>query len=374
MNFRAMLGASGGVVDADWSTYDSSNDKSPVTFTSQVLTVLNDYIKMVAIDNNKFLVVYVDSSSDISARIGALNSSGDITFGSEQVIVGSITASSLSLALLDSTHAIIGYETGNVCKAIVFTFSGTTIGTIGTAVTVESIDVQHDAIVGMSSTEAMIAYRDVANGDGRITYLTISGTTITVQNTLLYNTQDINDVEVKALSSSRVLLVSAHTGGVEIEAKLLNVSSNTPNVLSTLTIKNAAITADTIGIGVVDSGKAVVSYTDSFNNKTYAVVVTSISDVLAKGTEIQISSTVANEMSIAIPDSGHAVVSINRYNTDYTNMVLSISGTTLTAGTAYTTSTTSYAAANASVGGNFVPFAFMDQSDSQKGKVRVLRP
>lgn len=356
----------------NWSNYDTTDDKAAVTFTSQVLTVNNDYIKMVTIDERRFLLVYSDTASDISARIGSLDSSGNITFGAEQVIISSITVSSLSLALLDSTHAIVGYEESSTCKAVVFTFSGVTVGTVGTPITVEAIDVQHDAIVGMSATEAMIAYRDVVNGDGRITYLTISGTTITKQNTLLYATQDVNDIEVRALSSTRVLLVTAHTGGVEIEGKLLNVVANTPNVLSTLTILNDAITADTIGIGVVNSTKAIVSYTDSFNNITYAIAVTATADVLAKGTRVTIRNAVTNEMSIAIPDSTHAVISMNRYNTDYATIVIGISGTTLTAGTLYTTATPSYGATNTAVVQPYIPFAFMDQSDSQKGKVIVL--
>lgn len=362
-----------GYPTVDWSMYDSTDDKSPVVFYSGTLIGSpTDSIRVVGIDETRFIVFYELSDANLKAKIGSIYPDGIVSFGSEASIASS--ANHITMSLLDSTHAIVGYRdiSTGYPTALVFTFSGTTIGTIGTPVTVESINMLDPSLAGMSATEAMMSYNATAATDGHIAYLGISGTTITVGNITTYSTISVNDTVCAALSSSRVLLVTAHGSGVEVQAKLLDVSGTTPNVLSTLTIKDAAITADSVAIGVVNSTKAVVGYTDSFGTKSYAVVVTATADVLAKGTEIQVLATTAQELSIAIPDSNNAVYVATQSNTNLSRTVLAISGTTLTAGSTYTTSADIQGNVACAVGQPFVPVCYMQDDDSDKGKCIVL--
>ncbi len=357
-----------GLASVNWSNYNAADDKSPVTFLTTT-TVLE---KVIRINVNHVMIVYLGTSSKVCVVIGQITALGIITFGTE-FIVEAASSSETAISLLDSTHALIAYESSSVCYAAVITFSGNTISAVGTRATVLSGDVQYVACAAMDASNAVVAFREISATRPRMVYLAISGTTITVGSSLQYSTTDINYLALYAYNSTQVMVVTDHTGNVEVEARLMNIVANTPNNLSTLSVKNASITANSSCIAGISATHALVGYTDQFNNKTYALVVTNISSTLAKGTELQITATAAERMSVMLPDSTHGVIVMNINEANVNTTIVTISGTALTFVSTTTTFTgdPEYVTADA-INSQYCIVSYQDNADSNKGKVRVI--
>jgi len=95
----------------------------------------------------------------------------------------------ISVTMMDSTHAIVTYsDDGNsgYGTACCLTLSGTTI-TAGTPVVFDSAIAIYTSVATMDSTHAIVTYRDIGNSSyGTACYLTLSGTTITADTPVVF--------------------------------------------------------------------------------------------------------------------------------------------------------------------------------------------
>ena len=137
-----------GQVAVDWSNYDGTNDKTPVEFSSDAVV----YVKAVPIDSTRALLVYRGTTNYCRARIASISSGGVVSYGTEATILAA-TVVDVSADLLDSTHAVIAVESGGDVKTIVIEFSGTTISTVGSAVSTETVNSQFLSVCALSSND-----------------------------------------------------------------------------------------------------------------------------------------------------------------------------------------------------------------------------
>ena len=176
------------------------------------------------------------------------------------------------------------------------------------------------------------------------------------------------------LTGTTAIIVSGHSGIDDGEAYLISVSGTTPQVDDTLRLINGSLIITDIGIAKISSTQIIVSYTDTFSNKNCeAVIVTESSGTLSKGTNVEFSTSVAEEQSIALPDVTHAVMTVGVNNVEIQTTVMEIDGTSLTALTTFqNVSGDKEFVTNGQVGQKWVVSAYKDENDASKGKVLVL--
>ncbi|MEE9356613.1 MAG: hypothetical protein V3U75_13570 [Methylococcaceae bacterium] len=362
---RGFILGNGGSVD--WSDYDSTGDKTPVEFSSSAVKYLN----VVPIDETRALLIYRGTSGFCRARICSIDGAGLATFGTETVLL-SATISDAKADLLDSTHAIVAVESGGDVKMIAIEFSGTSIDTVGTAVTMETVNSGHLSIAAASSSAFFVGY-EVSN-KGRLGYATVSGTTVTAGNAMQFEALDIVDMNMCSLASGTCLVAAGHTGADDGEVYLVSQSGSTPQVDDQITLVNGTLNVDSIGIARIDDNTAIVSWTETASTTDCsAAIITESGGTLSKGTNEQFSTDVAREQSIALPDVEHAVMTISNSTTEMASIVVEISGASLTALTQYqNVSGDKEYVTNGEVGTDWVLTAYEDDDDLSKGKVLVL--
>jgi len=357
----------------NWSTYDSTNDKSVVEFHGSAVRNLN----VVPIDSTRALFVYRGASFYCYARIATVDAQGIITFGTETTLISANVADN-KVVLLDSTHAIVAHESLGDTKALTIEFSGTTIDTIGSAVSFETVNSGHMAVAALSPSAFLIAYKRITAAVGVVYYGTVSGTTTTAKNGVTFETLNINDINMADLTSTTAIIVAGHDQVDDCEAYLISVSSDTPQVDDNLSIVSeiAPYTVDSIGIHKISSTKIITCFAEvSVDINTQAVIVTESGGTLSAGTIVEVNADPAREVSIALPDPQHAVISMGILATGLDTTVVEIDGTTLTPLTAYENiSGDKEFVTNGHVGTDFVVIAYEDDDDASKGKAIVATP
>lgn len=372
MSFRTMLGAAGTSVSVpvDWSLYDSTGDKSPVEFSFNAVGNVN----AIPIDDSRILLVY-SAASSCRARIASVDSSGNVTFGTETVVLSELPGD-VKADLLDATHAIVAIEAiipGDV-EVVVIEFSGTSIDTVGSAVLTETVSSDHLSIAGLSSTAFFVAYEDLSDTNGTLFYATVSGTVITMGNGIDFETSAIDDINMIGLTGSTAIIAAGHSGTSDGEAYLISVSGITPQVDDALRLINGPLIVTDIGIAKISDTQVIISYTETFTNKNCeAVIVTESGGTLSKGTTVEFLNVISEEQSIALPDTTHAVITLGRNNIEIQTTVIEINGTILTPLLNHQNiSGDKESVTNGQVGQKFVLSAYKDENDSGKGKVLVL--
>lgn len=354
----------------NWSDYDGTGDKAAVEWSASSVRTLS----VSPIDATRALIIY-ESEVTARGRIASVDASGDLSFGTEVVVFSGNPADCVG-NILNSTHGIIAVEEGGDVKIIAIEFSGTSIDTVGTPVSIETINSAELAITKMSDNDGFVAYRNVANNRGHIGYFSVSGTTVTAGDVIEFESvASSTDIFMARLTDAKVLLVSAQTGLDDINADLISVSGTTPSIDDSLAVAAGTISTDSIGIGIIDSNNAIIAYSDGTNAK--AVVVNEAAGTLTKGTAITtLASTIAKEMSVAMPNSTQAVITMTVNATNVNTTVVDISGTDLTANT----NVVNFGGAtvdkeylcNAAMGTDFVIVVYEDDNDSSKGKAIIL--
>lgn len=186
--------------------------------------------KAVALSSTDVLVVYT-RQSDGALRAVVLSVSGStITVNTAVTLVmGSTALAYFSIALIDSTHAVVGKSNSpGGYDFMVVTISGTTVtaNTVYTHATVGNPSLAAPYLALLSSTEVAVVYRDrwtvlSTTADGaRGMVLSVSGTTITLPvgpQDLIHQYAPFGAHQhcMRAVSSSRVAFVlPPNAGGV----------------------------------------------------------------------------------------------------------------------------------------------------------------
>ena len=328
---------SGGGASVNWSDYNGTNNLSPDT-TSLSSYSLNE-AKLAKMTDSLVAAVFRDLSSDIYTVVISIDGSGNLTVGTPSAVNLSLVINP-SICRLDDTHYLLCYSPSSGSDNVygrVITISGTTITNVGAENQLSSVSGSLIGVAAISSTSAACIYEDGTDNSTDIVHLTISGDTITEATPVEVTSANQLGTAIIALSSTRYLVVTSSSTGIEVEGTLWSISGTTPVKEDTLTIADTTLNAQYPAIARIDDNNAVVCYTDDNNSKVYSCVITNSSDTLSKGSIIEAftASSDIRSLSASCPDSTHVlIVAGNGSNPWYGNsIVLDISEATLTPNT-----------------------------------------
>lgn len=302
----------------------------------------------VSIDNLKSIVGGV-----VSTNIRTLSSATPVVFESAN-------SSNIMICQMDSTHAIVCYtdvgnsSTGTVCC---LTLNGATI-TAQTPIALSDPVTSYKAgiqdICRLSTTLAIISVRDVSfRNSGYCCCLTLSGSSISVGSYTQYETGRVFSTPrlLSLTTTSAIVVFSDFEDTAKPKASYLTVSGTTITATSPITI-DSTVTSSPYGlidIRYMDSTHFIAIYLDQSNLPKAACVLLSAGS-LSVGTPVFLESTGSFyiwEMTYSYSGRNTQTCSVSStqlvctYNNATTGIgyikCLTLSGTTITAGTAIDT-------------------------------------
>ena len=257
-----------------------------------------------------------------------------IAGGTPVVFTSGQIAGVLSLATLSTTSVIIFFNsyTNNGLYAIVASISGTTV-TYGSAVLVRTdFSPQVASICALSSTLCLVGYETTASNYFGVKTLSISGTTITV-NAEVTNGTVSQIVSVRALTSTTALAV------YNAAAVVISVAGTVPSFGTPASI---GLSANYRSLALLSSTKAIVLY-DGTSSYPTANVISVSGTTVTVGSALVIQSVATGQLTSVIGLSETTAVAEVTGAANILQLIpLTISGTTVTAG-----SISSLTAANA---------------------------
>jgi hypothetical protein len=188
----------------------------------------------------------------------------------------------------------------------------------------------------LDSTKVLVAYQDGSNLDyGTAIVLTISGTTITAGTAVFFESATTNNISATTLDSTKVLVAYQDAGNFGFgTAVVLSISGTTITAGTPVVFESA--NTDYISATTLDSTKVLVAYRDNGNSGFGTSVVLSISGTaITAGTPVVFESANTAYISATTLDSTKVLVAYRDLgNSSFgTSVVLSISGTAITVGT-----------------------------------------
>jgi hypothetical protein len=324
---------------------------------------------VVMMDSTHAIVAYTDAGNSDYGTACCLTLSGTTITAGTPTVFESASAFGVSITMMDSTHAIVAYRDGGNSfygTACCLTLSGTTI-TAGTPTVFESASALDTSVAMMDSTHAIVAYRDGGNSNyGTACCLTLAGTTITAGTPVVFESAYTSEISITMMDSTHAIVSYSDGGNSNYGTACCLTLSGTTITAGTPVVFESANTTYT-AVTMMDSTHAIVAYTDG-GNSSYgtACCLTLSGTTITAGTPIVFESAQSIYNSITMMDSTHAIVTYSDGgNSNYgTACLLTLSGTTITAGTsvvfesasssyiAVTTMDTTHAIVSYSDGGN----------------------
>lgn len=241
------------------------------------------------------------------------------------------TTSDISVARLTDSKAIVTYRDVNNSgygTACILDLVGSTI-TAATPVPFESVSVADTSVTMLTSTKALVVYTATSSSYiGRACVLNITGSTITPATPMTFESDYIGECMVTALSSTgAVVAYRNNTEGDDGNARVLSISGSTVTAGDPATFESSQYTAVS-GIDLLTSSKAIVSYTGANNVCVLDITGTSITPA----TPASISDS-GNYVSIAALNSTQVIAMYQQTSTfKGVYCLLDISGSTITVG------------------------------------------
>lgn len=196
-------------------------------------------VSVCALDATHALVCYCDAGNSNQGTACVLTISGSVvTAGAEAVFETGSTATSLAVCALSSSKAVVAYsDAGNsdYLTACVLDISGTTV-TPGTPAVLASVDTYTSegadqvSIAALSATHAIVTYIDqtAAANNGKAITFSVSGTTITAGSPVTFAAAATEYAHVCALSSTAAVVVYSNVASSRAgTARQLTVSGTT---------------------------------------------------------------------------------------------------------------------------------------------------
>ena len=183
-------------------------------------TASTTHISVATLDTTHFVVVYQDSggSGYGIARVGLTDGGTTISsYGAENVF-NTITTRFCSVAALDSTHFVVGYDYQLGDKyggARIGIVSGTTISSYGDENIFNAGTTIFAAVSALDSTHFVVSYRDDSNNNyGTARIGTVSGTTIiSYTDESVFNAASIDSLSIATLDSTYFVVTYEDYGG-----------------------------------------------------------------------------------------------------------------------------------------------------------------
>ena len=185
----------------------------------------------------------------------------------------------ISVAMLTSTKAIVTYQdigNGNYGTACILDISGSTI-TPGTPVVFESASTSYISVAMLTSTKAIVTYRDIGNGNyGTACILDISGSTITPGTPVVFESASSYYISVAMLTSTKAIVIYSDGGNGDYGTTcILDISGSTITPGTPVVFESAG--SYYISVAMLTSTEAVVTYADGGNGNYGTACILDIS-------------------------------------------------------------------------------------------------
>ena len=336
------------IASGDWKMYSGeyvngafevSNATIPGGFGTEkvVEAATTGHTSITTLSETKALMCYRDGgNSDNATAVVLTIANRVITVGTPLVFntgywnIGRVVG-------LTSTKAIACFSDGNdtnKVKAYVLSVSGTTV-TAGSVLTVDGGGNQsYVRVTRMSDTTALVIWKD-SSSDGASAFLTISGTSVSKGTTFVFEAGTIYQCDVSSMSSTTAIVVFRDDSGTQILAsRFLTVSGTTITTGAKLQFSGGTI--GDCRVQSISATKAICCYSDTYNVSHRAtVVILSVSGTtVSAGTIVRVNNTYfAYQMDIAVISETEALFVFTEAYTNVNYSILTISGTDITAGT-----------------------------------------
>lgn len=325
--------------DEDWLSVDTEkgmlamgeDDTITVSYDTDAMTI-GSYSADITVS------AYDCTDAPVTIGVSLTVAAIELSAGTEKVFASAET-NYTSVTALDSTHAIVTYQDGgnsDYGTACCLTLSGTTVSA-GTEVAFNEAITDNISVSAMDSTHAIVTYRDQGNSDyGTACCLSLSGTTITAGTEVAFNEAGTTFTSVTKMDSTHAIVAYRDGGNSNYGSSCCLSLSGTTITAGTGVAFNEGRT-EHVAITSVDSTHAIVAYQDYANSYYGTACCLSLSGTtITAGTEVVFEESTIDVVSISAMDSTHAIVIYRDFGNSYygTACCLSLSGTTITAGTA----------------------------------------
>jgi len=206
----------------------------------------------------------------------------------------------------------------------------------GTEAVFNAASTNYISAILIDSMHALVCYQDGGNSNyGTAVVLTVSGTSITTGTETVFNSGNTEDKNVVLIDSNHVLICYRDSDNSGYGTAIILTINGTTITIGTETVFNAASTSS-ISAVLLDSTHALVCYKDNgYGGYGTAQILTISGTTVTAGTEKFFNAGSTAYISVFVLDSAHAFVFYqDAGNNSYgTAVVLTISGTTITIGT-----------------------------------------
>jgi len=310
------------------------------TLTSGSQTVFESatttYLSVAMLSATKGIVVYVDGGNSSYGTACVLNVSGNSVSIGTPTVFKSATTSYIDIVELTSTTAIVVYNTSSSTgDSVVLSVSGDSIS-VGTEVEYESGNATYNQVVQLSSTKVFVVYRDQDNSHyGTACVLDISGTSITAGSPTVFHSANTELYGLAALSST-LAITGYRNGGVSDRGFATAMTISGTTITAGTPFQFEAGSTDYVSAAPLTSTTALFTYADNGNSYYGTAIVLSVSGTtVSAGTAVVFESAATRNNRVTALSATECVnVYRDDGNSNYGTMVLlTISGTSITAQT-----------------------------------------
>ncbi|MFA6198752.1 MAG: hypothetical protein WC734_06425, partial [Patescibacteria group bacterium] len=278
------------------------------------------------------------------ARVASISGT-TISYGVEAQF--NTTISDISAAQLTTDKAIIGYRDSDTYgKAIVASVSGTTIS-YGSEVQFNGASTTNVTAAPLGTDKAIFTYED-SDTYGKAIVASVSGTTISYGSEAVYFSSDVAYMAVGKADDNQALVIASVVSDNNSTGRVATVSDTTISYGADEPFSYSASSYQyRSSVAQISTDKVLIAYTTQVSG--FAVVATVSGTAVTYGTRVSFDAGSPYEVSVAKLTTDKAIITFFDYvvSTMYGQArVASVSGTTITLGTAATFNTFSSIAAS----------------------------
>lgn len=277
--------------------------------------------------------------SDITTAAGVWavsGAAGNIYDGNAPEVLNGVDSRDLAVAMLTPTKAVCAFKNNSTAflEAVVVNYGSAS----GTPVPISSEAVRNISIAAQASNQVTVVYQQVSNSNIRGYVLDITGNTPTPGPVATIHTAGIGTPEgtgITALTATKLLCIY-NAGAVQVKERVLDLSGNTINSISTEV--NADLSSSSyiyLRAGTISPTKALVSFLGTSGQVVIRLQSITGSTPAPTGTVLAITSPgaiVKSAFAVCIMSAIRAVV-IKPIDRDYGGLavyIVDISGATPT--------------------------------------------
>lgn len=298
------------------------------------------YHKTIKVATDKVVTLYRQSSATLRVAVSNIDTTdfqNAVSYGSYQTITSDLFAPSYPLeatdiAYLDENKFIVTYvenSSNTIVKYVVGTISGTTI-TLGTSANVVTASDPIDSLIvtTIGTDKGVISYRENSTILSSKAFTT-SGTVATFGSAVTYSTSSSTaSIAATKIDTDKFILVTGGSGGTEGQVGSISGTAITLGTMATITTSAGFPTKQSMAIVSHDTNKFICSVYVNPSQKITACTVSGTT--ITVGTELVNSSTPSASQALYVVSPTEIYFSATFFVVSGAIGKINVSGTTLT--------------------------------------------